>query len=299
MNFQKLFDDYKIKYSLKTNRGWVNIRCPYCGGRSYKFGFNPKDDFCTCFACGYHDLESTLCKMLHLSRPELRGVLKDYSGRLSINTQLNAVKPKIRALKLPEREFTNAETKYLKKRGFDPVYLKDKYFITGGGITGRWKYRVIIPIIYNGKVVSWTARSILDKQTLNELDIPRYKHLPIDESVIDPKKILYNLDNCRGQSVVLLEGPFDVLKYDGNAVCSFGTAITEEQIRILYERFKKIYIIFDNEAAAQEKARKYGLRLAALGVDVEIINACADFGKNDIGECDPAEINVIKDFLKD
>lgn len=299
MNFIKLFEDYKIDYSTKTNKGWVNTRCIYCGGSSYKLGFNPDGNYTTCFACGSHPLKETLSKILNLSKNELNEILPEYETRIS---QLKLLERKERKavsqLKLPTDTFTPLERKYLKKRNFNPSYLNKRYNIVGGGITGDWKYRIIIPMILNGEIVSWTARSILSKSKLEELKIPRYKNLSIDESIIDVKSTLFNLDNCKSKTVVLTEGPMDVLRFGDNSVCSFGTSITQQQIEILADRFEKIYILFDNEEEAQKKAKKYGMELSALGVDVEVVNAFEDFNKNDMGECTEDEIKVIKQELE-
>ena len=297
MDFQKLFTDYKINYSTKTNRGWINTKCIYCGGNSYKLGFNPIENYCTCFACGFHPLKETLSKILNLSKYELNEIIPEYETRVIQLKELKEEKKTVNKLKLPTDTFTSIERKYLKKRNFNPSYLNKKYNIVGGGITGDWKYRIIIPLILNGQIVSWTARSILSKNKLDELKIPRYKNLSINESIIDVKSTLFNLDNCKSDKVILTEGAFDVLRFDGNAICSFGTSITQEQIGVIADRFKKVFILFDNEMEAQKKARKYGLELSSLGVDVEVVNAYEDFGKNDMGDCTPEEIQIIKNEL--
>ena len=149
----------------------------------------------------------------------------------------------------------------------------------------------------NGEIVSWTARSILSKNKLDELKIPRYKNLSINESIIDVKSTLFNLDNCKSDNVILTEGVFDVLRFDGNAICSFGTSITQEQIGVIADKFKKVFILFDNEIEAQKKARKYGLELSSLGVDVEVVTAYEDFEKNDMSDYTTEEIRIIKSEL--
>ena len=298
MNFEKLFKDYNLDYSTKTNRGWVNLKCPYCGGSSYKFGFNPKDDYCTCFACGSHPLRKSLSIVLSVPLKDLDDVLINYQGRNGVLNELNEKKsPKPVKLELPTDTFISAERKYLKSRGFNPSYLNEKYNVVGGGMTGSWKYRIIIPLIVGGRIVSWTGRSILSKDKLEELKIPRYKNLSIDDSVIDCKSTLFNLDNCPGKTVVLTEGPMDVLKFDGPAICSFGTQMTEIQLKIIADRFNKVFVMFDNETEAQKKAKKYGIQLSSLGVDVEIVDAFSDFNRNDMGECSESEIKQIKKEL--
>ena len=73
--------------------------------------------------------------------------------------------------------------------------------------------------------------------------------------------------------------------------------MTQEQIKIIASRFNKVYVLFDNEIEAQKKARKYGMELSSLGVDVEVVEAYSDFNKNDMGECTEQEIKEIKNEL--
>ena len=298
MNFQKLFEDYKIDYSLKTNRGWVNTKCIYCGGSSYKLGFNPTEDYCTCFACGLHNLKETLSKILSVPKKDIDDVIEQYKTRTIILNKLNDKKTTaVKNLVLPTDTFTPIERKYLKSRNFNPSYLHKKYNVVGGGIVGDWKYRIIIPVIINGKIVSWTGRSILEKSKLDELKIPRYKNLEIKKSVINPKECLFNLDNSKNKTVVLTEGPFDVMRLGDDFICSFGTSLTQSQIKEIRLRYDKVFIMFDNEVEAQQKARNYGQMLSSVGVDVEIVDAYSDFNKNDGGELNDEEVKIIRKEL--
>lgn len=299
MNFEKLFKDYNVKYSLKINRGWVNVNCPYCDTKSTSFnlGFNPAGNYYHCWKSQHsYSLQEVLSTLLNVPISSVDGILTDYQGVGDIIPEKK--KSKVKYIELPTDTFTSAERKYLKSREFSPHYLKEKYNIVGGGISGDWKFRIIIPVFYNGRLMSWTGRSILSKEKLKELGIPRYKNLSIEKSVKNIKELFFNLDNCKGKEVVLTEGPFDVLRFDGNAICSMGTELTESQVSLLAERFEKVFILFDNEFEAQEKARKFGLKLSAIGVEVEKVDAFGDFGKNDMGECSLEEINQIKNELK-
>ena len=80
-------------------------------------------------------------------------------------------------------------------------------------------------------------------------------------------------------------------------MCCFGSALTEEQIAVIADRFEKVFILFDNEPEAQEKAKKYGMQIASMGVEVEVVNAYEDFNKNDGGELTPDEVEIIKNEL--
>jgi hypothetical protein len=48
--------------------------------------------------------------------------------------------------------------------------------------------------------------------------------------------------------------------------------MSSQQINLLAKRFKKVIFLFDNEKMAQDRAKKYGEQLSALGVEVEIFN---------------------------
>lgn len=297
MNFVKLFTDYKIDFNTRINRGWTNITCPFCDDKTFNGGFNNAGDYYHCWKCGGHNFKQALARAVNIPFNEVDILIEQYAGRNSLLNKLNKKQAKAIQLTLPTNTFTPAERKYLKQRNFSPKLLHEKYKIVGGGITGAWKYRIIIPLILDGKIVSWTGRSILSKQKINELKIPRYKNLSIEQSVIDPKSILYNLDNCMSQTAVLTEGAFDVMRLGDGFFCSFGTELTQAQIIEIKNRFSKVFIMFDNEVEAQIKARKFGLQIASMGVDVEIVDAYGDFNKNDGGELTESEVQIIRKEL--
>ena len=293
MDYVNLFKEYQIPMDtsrLKAN--WVNVNCPYCGGTSYHLGFNIVDDFCTCFKCGGHNLRMTLTKLLNVPSNTLSQILEPFQIKNVILSRLNKEqKLNKEKIELPNYPLSKTETDYLLSRHFNPKELIEKYNIQGGGWVGDWKNRIIIPIYLGGKLISWTSRTIIKDRE------PRYKNLENELSVIDPKKIFFNLDNCYGKSVALLEGPFDVLRFGDNGICGFGITLTKTQVLYLSDRFKKIYILFDNQRIAQKKAKEYGMTLQGQGLDVFIVDAFSDYGCKDAGEMSPYKIKKLKKEL--
>ena len=297
MNFVKLFNDYNVEYDTRVNKGWTNVTCPFCDDKTFNGGFNNAGDYYHCWKCGGHNFKQALARTVNIPFNEVDTLIEQYAGRNSVLNTLNKKQAKATKLTLPTDTFTSAERKYLKERNFTPKLLHEKYKIVGGGITGSWKYRIIIPLVLNGKIVSWTARTILSKQQQQKLKIPRYKNLSIEQSVVDPKSVLYNLDHCEDKIAVLTEGAFDVIRMGDGFFCSFGTELTQSQISMIKQRFEKVFIMFDNEEEAQAKARKFGLQIASIGVEVELVDCYGDFNKNDAGELNEKEVQIIRHEL--
>ena len=60
---------------------------------------------------------------------------------------------------------------------------------------------------------------------------------------------------------------------------------------------RPLCVIFDNEEEAQAKARKFGLQIASIGVEVELVDCYGDFNKNDAGELNEKEVQIIRHEL--
>ena len=129
----------------------------------------------------------------------------------------------------------------------------------------RFRSRIIFPIkSMSGRVLGFGGR-ILDNSKKN---IAKYINSP--ESLIYQKsKVLYGIFEGK-QSIVkndncyLVEGYTDVIKMHQNGitnvVSSSGTALTENQIRLISRLTKNITVLFDGDAA--------GSRAALRGIDL-------------------------------
>lgn len=122
----------------------------------------------------------------------------------------------------------------------------------------------------------------------------RYRNLPIEESVINPKHLLYNLDNCPGSHAFLMEGVTDVWRFGDGFVATMGTSLDSAQIGLIAKRYNSITFLFDPEHEAQSKAKKHARTLSSLGLRVEVIDLELD---HDPGDCSPAEVASIKTAL--
>lgn len=282
IDFERMFNDLRVPMRNESRRDWVQINCPFCKNpidTHFNGGFNKINPTFYCWRCGSHNYYDAVSKVLNISNKEVRKLFKTYN--FISKEKFEKKVPLADKLDLPGYPLDENEKEYLVQRGFDVGYLKSKFHLRGGGIAGEWAYRILIPIYYNHILVSWVGRSILPRDYIDENRIPRYKNLSIEQSVINPKEIFFNLDNCNRDEVILVEGPFDVIRLGDDTICSLGTSVTSEQILFLKRRFKKIFVAFDNEPAAQDKARHLGMNLSSVGLKVEVVNICEDFYKDE------------------
>jgi DNA primase len=128
----------------------------------------------------------------------------------------------------------------------------------------RFRGRVIFPV-HNlaGKVVAFGARMLT-----KEKDQPKYINSPETE-IYHKSNVLYGMYHAknpirRENFSYLVEGYTDVISmYQAgidNVVASSGTALTEEQIRLLHRFTENVTVLFDGDAA--------GIKAALRGVDL-------------------------------
>jgi len=284
--------DYKIIYWTEgpnTQPGWVNIRCPFCSDSSNHGGFNISKAYYNCWKCGPKKLETVIKNILGVNYYKALEIVKEYLGRNQILNILNKKEKKeVLKVDLPGEKLKKPHRKYLKNKNYNPDFLIEKYGLLGTNFVGEWKYRIIIPIYFNNRLVSFQGRDYTGKAKL------RYKTLKDDLSVISPKQIFYNLDNCRGGRIAVMEGAPDVWRFGDNFIATLGTGMTSYQIKIL-SRYKFVFFIFDPGEEAQERAEKYAQSVSAFGVCVEIIDLG---GEKDPGERSEEEVKYIRKELK-
>ncbi len=141
----------------------------------------------------------------------------------------------------------------------------------------RFRSRIIFPIkSMSGRVLGFGGR-ILDNSKKN---IAKYINSP--ESLIYQKsKVLYGIFEGK-QSIVkndncfLVEGYTDVIKMHQsgitNVVSSSGTALTENQIRLISRLTKNITVLFDGDAAGSRAALRGIDLILAQDMNVQVCN---------------------------
>lgn len=152
-------------------------------------------------------------------------------------------------------------------RGYRQELLEEAGLIISkedGKAYDRFRNRVIFPIHnISGKVVAFGAR-ILSKDKKQ----PKYINSP-ETTLYNKSRILYGLFQARQEvrkenNIFLVEGYTDVISMHQtgikNVVSSSGTALTEDQIKLIKRYTENVTVIFDGDAA--------GIKASIRGIDM-------------------------------
>jgi len=112
--------------------------------------------------------------------------------------------------------------------------------------TGFWHGRIIFPVWFEGRLVTWTGRAISKKARLRYLTLsPNAESEDCPLALRSIRNVLWNYDALSEEkfhTLCVVEGPLDALKVDVygsdldvRATCLFGAGISGEQVALLSE----------------------------------------------------------------
>jgi len=280
--------------------GWINMECPWCvGNPGFHLGFNLKEKYFYCWRCGWKPLIPTLKKLApNYSLEEILEIL-DIPDPSNIKTIEPKRKTPSKSLKLPSGcgPLTERHKLYLKSRGLDPDEIEADWKVLGTGPVSTldgldYKYRILIPIFWEGQMVSFQTRDITEKSPF------KYKACPIEYELTHHKDILYiHPEALAFNSIIVTEGVFDVWKMGKRSAAMFGISYKTSQITLLASLFDKIIILFDNDPMAQKQASKLASELRMAGKKAEVAHLppeVKDPGSMEVSEARRFASNLLK-----
>lgn len=168
----------------------------------------------------------------------------------------------------------DALTNHMRSHSVTEQELRDAGLVSerdSGGVYDRFRHRLVIPIRdHRGRMAGFGGR------VLRIEDVPKYLNSP-KTALFDKGRMLYGLDMARQDirsqdQVVIVEGYLDVIgPYQAgfkNCVSPMGTALTEDQFRLIKRYSRRIILALDPDAAGQ-KATLRGLQTARQTLERE------------------------------
>ena len=130
-----------------------------------------------------------------------------------------------------------------------------------GKIVDKFRNRVMFPIIdVRGNIIGFGGRTMLDVKEINGYKIPKYLNSS-ETAAFDKGRNLFSLNlakNAKSDKLILCEGYMDVISvYQAgvhNIVATLGTAITENQAKLMLRYANEILICYDMDEAGQKAA---------------------------------------------
>jgi len=270
MKIIDLYRDYNLDYKTEGHKhcrpGWVNVECPFCSGNpGYHLGYNLHHNYFYCWRCGFHPVTKTISSLLNIPYLEARDIINQYGGKNEI-IQKKIIK---NDFKFPSNllpYFLKTHKNYLHNRGFDPIYIEQFWGVKASGpvsMLGEHNYanRLIIPIEWEGEIVSFIARDFTSKTSY------RYLVCPENYEKIHHKHILYGKQSHWLRFGICVEGVTDVWKIGPLSFATFGIEFTREQVRQMIKYFDTIVVMYDNEPQAEAKAQQLIAKLKFAGVN--------------------------------
>ncbi len=162
----------------------------------------------------------------------------------------------------------------------------------------RFRDRITFPISnVQGKIVGFSARV----SPGGDESQAKYINTPTT-SVYDKSRVLYGIDKAKAHIKkedfsLLVEGNADVIACHGAglpmAVAVSGTALTEEQIKILSRYSQNIRMFFDADSAGQEAALKSVKACLSHEVNVFLVSSQGEKDAAEIAQNDPEKLKQI------
>lgn len=297
-----VYREYGVSYTTERDQ-WVNTKCCHCSDHGQHLGFNISRTYYTCWRCGWHDVPSTLSKLLGVDLHHAREIYNSIRGAPDAAAQarrdrLAQAKVRIKGYRRPAGviPLQRPHARYLERRGFDPDKIVAEWDIWSTSPLSfldniDYRYRLFIPIMWEGQEVSFQTRDFTGKAK------QRYMACPIEREIEHHKHILYgNEAGWKDRLGIAVEGVTDCWRLGSLAFGVFGVQYKLEQLAQIDRKFDRVAIVFDSERDAQRQARRLWSQLRGMSVDATVIDLGDDKDPGSLSEDDAA--HLIRDVRK-
>lgn len=258
--------DYK-EQGKNISPGWVGVPCPFCSGKGHHLGINTTGYGFFCWQCGEKGfITKFVAQVLGVSTSEAWSVMRRFLLDGEVQPNLKTDIP-VQTLVLPLRatKWTAPALRFIKRRKFKSKPLEREFQVYPCIEPGNFKNRLIIPIYYNRRLVTFTGRDFTGKSEA------KYYNCPKDKSILPVRSTLYGIDDADKNTAILVEGPTDRWRLGKQSMALMGKTISDSQVHQLFlKNFREVFIVLD--ANEDESAQKIADRIRAFVKEVHIVS---------------------------
>jgi DNA primase len=252
--------------------------CPFCENSKSNFQINLEKNVYNCWVCSASGRLTTLLKK--------NGIEIDERRWQSSNTTKEIIPEKLDFSGFTLIDYEK-HRKFLSSRGIDPEDVS-RYNLFSTDY-GRYKNKLIIPLMEGNNVVYFVSRDMFAKGRYNNPVINKKEHL------------LYYMGNENKMSLYIVEGAFDAIsvnKLGFSVAMLLGSSISTEQLtKIRRIGFKEVIICLDGDL--KKKATALCSKIRDLGFKSKIILFPGNEDPNDLYVADKEYLKKILEQPKD
>jgi hypothetical protein len=249
----------------------IAVHCPECKGvdkDKKKLSIRLDDDLNHCWVCGWSACNLLALLMKHANREDVekyRRTFLPHANRKKDESSVDAIPMIPRGFKSLYCHFDSNDPdiksvlRYVINRG---ITKRDAaYFLLGVSDDYEYRRRVIIPSYdANGRLNFVTTRAI------NDVVRPRYVNSKNSKSDI----VFNELKIDWSKELVIVEGPFDLMKCPENSTCLLGSELNESYLLFsrLLEHNTPVILCLDNDA--RKKMRSIAQKMMSYDLHVKV-----------------------------
>ncbi len=266
-------EELGIEYKFDANTETFQICNPFLDDTGFHMGLNYRLGVYHCFkSLMKGSLYQFFSKMLKLPEEVIAARVKNYYGS-DIVVERKVEDSEIIYHEIPKDWVLIQNKALIDKMHFRYLMLRqipiDKIYRNKFYYSNINNSRIIIPYFYNSKLVYWVSRDITNKSS------KRYLYPPTKEWKNKKSDLLYNIDYCNKDNLLICEGQFNALIVDGVAIG--GAEISQRQLKTLIElKPEKITLALDQDLPGKNATVKVSKILHKYFKDLYYIDGHLD-----------------------
>ncbi len=282
-----LLEKYSIEYwteGKNVSPGSINVQCPFCDDHSNHCGIFQDTLGYHCWRCDASGtFDYLLARITGQDKQRLAEEIKDFG--FSFETDSTTQVEDLWKEEDRQSEKRSAPTGPIAlPRFFDPItpqmdfplldwylnlrgYPRSTPIEYGCGIcsVGEYMNRMVIPVTLNGQLVSYQAADLTRRAQ------SKYKAAPGDIAEINNYLYRWDMIDWRKGYIVIVEGILDAWRFGDNALCTFGTHLTDRQKKLIIQsHVKKVIMCWDGDA--WEKSLQHAEELNTFVPEVAVVH---------------------------